>query len=224
MKSHEFAVLLRDFGTALATSDARLANARIAALAEIFDNVPDSTVAALAKRIDAISADFEPSGGVAASDVLPFLAALKKLFEGRVKAAILTDINAVEAALRKRSSVGLDALTSVLTGPPMKAASKTRGAKPAKKSNDATLRDDLVAEFRQNLENSLGDPDRFAEVFNQLRSNSAVGKREIAALAKQMTGSAGRSIDDGLKKILNRHQTLMTFKAKSVATGGRSAA
>jgi hypothetical protein len=57
-----------------------------------------------------------------------------------------------------------------------------------------------------------------------LRSNNDIGKQEVAALAKQMAGSAGRSTEDALKKIMNRHQTLMTFKAKSLATGGRSAA
>jgi hypothetical protein len=51
-----------------------------------------------------------------------------------------------------------------------------------------------------------------------------MGKPEIIALAKEMTGSGARAIDAALKKIWNRHQALMVFKAKSRATRGRSAA
>jgi hypothetical protein len=38
-----------------------------------------------------------------------------------------------------------------------------------------------------------------------------------------MTGRGARTQDTALKKIWNRHQSLVVFKAKSRATAGRSA-
>jgi hypothetical protein len=39
-----------------------------------------------------------------------------------------------------------------------------------------------------------------------------------------MTGSGARTQDAALRKICNRHHSLVVFKAKSRATAGRSAA
>jgi len=86
------------------------------------------------------------------------------------------------------------------------------------------VRDDLVAHYKEKLEAALGDEEKFTTIYNDLRANTAIGKPEIIALAKQMTGSGARAEDAALKKIWNRHQSLVVFKAKSRATGGRSAA
>src|SRR5262249_19352248 len=156
------------------------------------------------------------------AEVAPLLSSFGKLLEGRAKAAVVTDVQAVEAALRARPSLDLTLVARAIAEEPAAKTtrSRARAAKAAKTPKTTPLRDDLVTDYRQKLESSLGDPERFAAVFNHLRSNTDVGKAEIAALSKQMTGSAGRSIDDGLKKIMNRHHTLMAFKAKSQATGG----
>jgi hypothetical protein len=52
----------------------------------------------------------------------------------------------------------------------------------------------------------------------------AIGKPQLAALAKEMTGSRGHARDAALKKMWKRHQSLVVFKAKSRATAGQSAA
>jgi hypothetical protein len=61
---------------------------------------------------------------------------------------------------------------------------------------------------------------KFAAVYDDRRTNIAMGRPEIAVLAKVMTGRGART---ALKKIWNRHQSLVVFKAKSRATAGRSA-
>src|SRR5262245_7309960 len=85
-------------------------------------------------------------------------------------------------------------------------------------------RDDLVIRYKEKLEAALGDDEKFTAIYSDLCENPAVGKPEIIALAKQMSGGGARTQDAALKKIWNRHQSLMMFKAKSRATGGRSAA
>jgi hypothetical protein len=86
------------------------------------------------------------------------------------------------------------------------------------------VRDDLVAHYKQKLEAAFGDDEKFAAICNDRRIDIAMGKPEIAALAKQMTGRGARTQDAALKKIWNRHQSLVVFKAKSRATAGRTAA
>ena len=90
--------------------------------------------------------------------------------------------------------------------------------------NAAALREDMVIQYKEKLEAALDDEEKFSTVYDDLRANAAMGKPEIVALAKQMTGSGARTEDAALKKIWSRHQSLMVFKAKSRATGGRSAA
>ena len=96
--------------------------------------------------------------------------------------------------------------------------------RPARNRDAPAVRDDLVAHYKEKLEAALGYEEKFSAVYNDLRANTAIGRAEIIALAKQMTGSGTRVEDAALKKIWNRHQSLMVFKAKSRATGGRSAA
>ena len=96
--------------------------------------------------------------------------------------------------------------------------------RPTGKRGAPGVRDDLVIHYKEKLEAALGDEEKFTSVYNDLRANAAIGKAEIIALAKQMTGSGARTEDAALKKIWNRHQSLVVFKAKSRATGGRSAA
>jgi hypothetical protein len=86
------------------------------------------------------------------------------------------------------------------------------------------VQDNLVAQYKQQFEAALGDDEKFAAIYDDLRTNTAMGKPEIAGLAKHMTGSDARTQDAALKKIWNRHQSLVMFKAKSCANGGRSAA
>jgi hypothetical protein len=86
------------------------------------------------------------------------------------------------------------------------------------------MREELAAQYKQKLEATLGDDEKFAAIYNHLRTDIAMGKPEIAALVKQMTGSGARTQDAALKKIWNRHRSLVVFKAKSRTTAGRSAA
>jgi hypothetical protein len=62
------------------------------------------------------------------------------------------------------------------------------------------VRDDLVA---QKLKAALGDDEKFAAIKNDLRTNMAMGKPEIAALARhrQTTAAAGARNTAALKKL-----------------------
>jgi len=51
-----------------------------------------------------------------------------------------------------------------------------------------------------------------------------IRQSELVAIAKHVTGASPRSKAEALKKIWGIHQSMLTAKAKSHATGGRSAA
>jgi hypothetical protein len=73
---------------------------------------------------------------------------------------------------------------------------KTRSARLApliawrRKAGASGRRDGLVAHYKRKLEAALGDYETFTAIYNDLRANSAMGKPEMTALAKQMTAPA----------------------------------
>jgi hypothetical protein len=216
MECRDFSAVLRTFADLLDAAGAPGARDRIAMFAAVFDAHPTSSVCDLAKRIGALRGTAS-TGSPSLGDVARLLSALKSVLNKTAKATVLTDLNAIEKLLRDRASMDLGAFVRLAT----EAAAPPR---PARNRDAPAVRNDLVAHYKEKLEAALGDEEKFSAVYNDLRANTAVGKPEIIALAKQMTGSGARAEDAALKKIWNRHQSLVVFKAKSRATGGRSAA
>jgi hypothetical protein len=216
MKCRDFGCVLRTFADVLDVAGAPVARDQIVMFAAVFDAHPMASVADLAKRVAAL--DVAGSmGSPSLDDVACLLSALKGFLSKTAKSTLLTDVDAIEKLLRDRASMELGAFVRITT----QAASPGR---PARARDVPGLRDDLVVHYRNKLEAALGDEEKFTAIYNDLRANAAVGKPEIIALASQMTGSGARTQDAALKKIWNRHQSLVVFKAKSRATGGRSAA
>jgi hypothetical protein len=214
MKCRDFGCVLRTFADVLDVAGAPVARDQIVMFAAVFDAHPTSSVSDLARRLAALGVAGS-MGSPSLGDVACLLSALKGFLSKTAKATVLADVDAIEKLLRDRASVELAAFVRITT----------QAASPPATGRDAPgLRDDLIVHYREKLEAALGDEENFTAIYNDLRANPAVGKPEIIALANQMTGSGARTQDAALKKIWNRHQSLMLFKAKSRATGGRSAA
>ena len=216
MKCRDFSAVLRTFASVLDVACAPVARDQIVMFAGVFDAHPTSSVSDLAKRIASLP-ESGPAGSPNLGDVARTLSALKSFVNKITKTSVLTDLDAVEKLLRDRASMEIGAFVRMTTE-----AAATR--RPTRKRDTPKVRDDLVVHYKEKLEAALGDEEKFSAVYNDLRANTAVGKPEIIALAKQMTGSGARAEDAALKKIWNRHQSLVVFKAKARATGGRSAA
>jgi hypothetical protein len=238
MRCRDFSAVLRTFANVLDVAGAPVARDQIVMFSAVFDAHATSSVSDLAKRIAAIHGA-ESAGGPSLSDIARLLSALTSFLNKTAKATVLTDISVIEELLRDRASMGIGAFVRMVTeaavppGPTRKrnapgsldsAPSNISPRRPTRKRDAPKVRDDLVVHYKEKLEAALGDEEKFTAVYNDLRANTAIGKPEIIALAKQMTGSGARTEDAALKKIWNRHQSLMVFKAKSRATGGRSAA
>jgi hypothetical protein len=216
MKCRDFGCVLRTFADVLDVAGAPVARDQIVMFAAVFDAHPTSSVSDLARRLAALGVAGSV-GSPSLGDVACLLSALKGLLGKTAKSTVLADVDAIEKLLRDRAPMELAAFVQITS----QAASPRR---PTTGRDAPGLRDDLIAHYKDKLEAALGDEEKFAAIYNDLRANPAVGKAEITALANQMTGSGARTQDAALKKIWNRHQSLVMFKAKSRATGRRSAA
>ena len=216
MRSQEFGSVLSRFVEVLAIAGAEAAHNQIKTFSTIFDADPKLSVSALAKRISSFN-DLGHAGSPNLGDVVRMLSALEALLANTAKSTVLADFEIVGQLLRNRASMELSSFVQLVIEPAVPRRSGRRA--PA-----AKVQSDLIDHYQTRLEASLGDEEKFSAVYNELRANSAVGKGEIVILAKQMTGSAARTEDAALKKIWNRHRSLIVFKAKSRATSGRSAA
>jgi hypothetical protein len=216
MKCGDFGGLLKEFANVLDTAGAPVARDQIAMLAAVFDAHPTARVSGLAKRIAALPRA-EMTGSPSVGDVARLLSGLKGLLDKKAKTAILADINAIEQVLDDRASMDLHTFARI-------AAEAAATRRPTRERGAPAVRDDLVVHYKEKLEAALGDEEKFAATYNDFCANIAVGKPEIMALAKQMTGGSARTEDAASKKIWNRHRSLVVFEAKARATGGRSAA
>jgi hypothetical protein len=216
MKCRDFGRVLRTFADVLDVAGAPAARDQIVTFADVFDAHPTSRVSDLARRVSALGMAGSV-GSPSLGDVACLLSALKGFLDKTAKSTVLTDVDAVEKLLRDRASMELGAFVRMTT--------EAVAPRRLTRGRDAPgLRDDLIVHYKDKLEAALGDEEKFAAIYNDLRADTAVGKPEIIVLANRMTGGGARTQDAALKKIWNRHQSLVVFKAKSRATGGRSAA
>jgi hypothetical protein len=220
MQSREFSAILRQFADVLDAAGATVARDQIAMFATAFDGGPASSVSDFARRITSLPGPGR-AGSPSLGDLARLISALSGLLSKTAKKSVLTDLDTIQKLLLDRPSTEIGAFVSMATEILAPSATPT---KMPRASRAPKAREDLVLRYKERLEASLGDEDRFSAILSELRGDTNVGKPEIVALAKQMTGSGARTEDAALKKIWNRHRSLVVFRAKSRATGGRSAA
>ena len=103
-------------------------------------------------------------------------------------------------------------------------ASASRAKKP--KRTAQPMNTSLVASYSATLNKVLGSSD-FDDVFDRLKSDPSIGQAEAIAIASEiLEARVAPSTARGaaLGRILKLHGSLVTFKLKQRAVGGRSAA
>lgn len=84
----------------------------------------------------------------------------------------------------------------------------------------------IVASYSAALNKVLGSAD-FDDVFSRLKSDSTVGQAEAVSIASEILESkiaSSTTRTAALGRILKLHGSVVTFKLKQRAVGGRSAA
>ena len=215
MKASEFATTLKRLGRLISVVGSPAAATGIEHLVTLFETLPKATVADIAKKLMATRLSL-PAGRPSADQTAVVLAEVSAFLDGSAKAALLTDLKAVEALL---GSYGPSGVAQLVEAAP---ALLIKPTKP--KKAEVQVRHDLIDAYAKRLEVVLGDEHGFVSLFNEIAGSSDIGKVEAAEIAKRFAGKAGASKPASLKKIWSRHHSLMTFRAKSESRAGRSAA
>jgi hypothetical protein len=212
MKAKEFHALLLDAKTFKGDSKGDA----LGAIAMIFSAAPSKTVADVVKQLGEVKAPNASIFGSKLSSAQPQILALHKLMFGRAKDAVLKDISSLLALIERHGSASMDGFVEAAIA---KLTAKPQSTKGKKK----VLRTDLVDQYNRRLENALGDDPGFRLVYQDLLSNPDIGAQEASALAKRFASASPKSKDAAFKKILARHEALMTSRARSLANAGRIA-
>lgn len=88
------------------------------------------------------------------------------------------------------------------------------------------MNDALVRQYADDLKAALGHP-QFNTIFDRLKADSSIRQDEAVALASlllEATVAASTARGTALGRISKLHNSLVTFKLKQKAVGGRSAA
>jgi hypothetical protein len=215
VKCGEFSQILGAYAEMLLTAGAAASQTQLVKFAAVFAMNPSATVATLAKQLATVPTS-ETVSSTNLGRVLRLVSALRALLEKAAKADALADISAIEKVLQNRSSMDIDEFVRL--------ARATTVSRHTAKQDAGAPQCVLVLQYKEKLEAALGDDEKFEGVMRDLRSDQTIAKEDLFALAKEMAGGGARTVDDALKKIWSRHQAIAVFKAKSRASGGRSAA
>lgn len=206
MKSKDFAQVLKGFADFATEAHIRQG---LDQLGRVFEEAGTTTVAGTLKRVAGTGVDGIPTG-----PLLPFLSRVRELVGLVGKPAVSKDVNDVVGILTKYPTIYF--ATPGSKRPPSTSRS---GAKVS-----SALNTRLIDGFNRELEASLGNEAAFADIYSRLQADPEMRAVELRELSRKFARVPAKSKPEALKKIWNRHQSLLTSRAKDRATAGRSAA
>lgn len=216
MKSTDFSLLLKRSADLMESAGASRHALALDGMARVFAAGREKSVSNFVESLRSI--DF-PKGTLrqtTLSGVEPMMTALVSLLSTVASKGACSDLALVSTFLKQHADVSIDALVDHASN--LMSTANTKQTKSAKQ-----LRSDIVDLYNKRLEEALGDEDGFRNVYQQLGKDSNVGPAELAALAKRFAFASTRGRDQSLRKIMARHQSLLTARAASRATAGRVA-
>jgi hypothetical protein len=174
---------------------------------------PEATVVQFSKKLGTLPINVPSEGAIDVTEILDFAETLESFLARAAKPAILKDLTQIVTALKRHKFLDANILAAPTTPP------KPSAKGPAHEA----ARADVVQAHLRKLEQSLGDDAGFTTAFHALNADPEIRTAEYVALAKLFAFAAVKSKASALKKIRARHETLMTSRAKMVATAGRIA-
>jgi hypothetical protein len=161
----------------------------------------------------------EHNNGLRTREMLSLFPALRRLLT-RAKADKRTveDLGTFENALRAQERASPEEVTDAAIKKLREQGEAAKGQPPPAQS------DDSVDQYVTRLEAALGHGDKFKAVFEELKSDAAIGRRDAIALAKRFAKETAKSRDHAFKVIMTRHTALLGSRARQKATKGRTAA
>jgi hypothetical protein len=218
MKKAEITGLLADLQQHSESIQHSETTERLVAVAQFIDQLPGAKLADCLIAADKVTVTTTSSDGITCTDCAAVLSAYADLAKALGKAPIASKLDTISTALRSRSETFIyDLIGAVRLLPTPKSKNKVVGAAPTI-TNDA-----LVAKYNKILEQALGDDPGFQATIAKLASDPEVSSSDMIALAKCFAVATTKTKAAALKKISARHAALMSSRARTAATAGRSA-
>ncbi len=226
MKAKEFSNFIKALAEFLENAGAENIAKALHETMPLFEKQPDATMAQLAKNFSKIT----PNTNVHGTEVrviisqMPYLLSLLKVQKSK---ALISDTEKFRDALKPYSSKAISEVIRSVIELIDQVEQKKQQARHAKEEKEK-LEAELVYSYVSKLEDALGDENRFPEILKEMETKKpklSVGI--IKKIALQFSKRAAREIQnkkDAITAIQRRHEALMIGRAKSEATGNRTAA
>lgn len=218
MKAREFSQKLLDFADKMrAESDSRHA-AALRSLSRLFENSGDRSVAVLLKGSRPESLSRARAGGPTVKEANAALDRFRRALSAKDRRSATKDFTSLTELLSGNDSASIANLVASVAQSASRAQPRGKRKLPVNQA--------LVDDFLKRLEESLGDPQAFKVVFEELEGHPEIGQPEAVALARAFMGKTASTATRkaALERVLSRHSALMDFRAKRKAFGGRTAA
>jgi hypothetical protein len=216
MIAKDFAQYLERFADLLDSAGAIEQARAWRAAVPIFQARPSAKVKDVCSAISKLGTPIA-SGPVTAQALIQLWPSMERHLEKHTKSPLVDDLKAFITSLSPFARCSLEDLSSALSARPSTAPARRGGA--AKSANP-----DVVPTYLLRLEAALGDEAKFLEVYNALKSDSAIKAPDAKRLARDFTKRSAKSKPDALNRIWERHASLIGAGGRAKATGGRTAA
>jgi hypothetical protein len=217
MKKTEVANLLREFQKHAETIQHNKTAEKINAVMRFINQLPGTKLADCIKSAELIVVTRTSGNGTACTDCATAISAYSNLIKTLGKAPIAAKLDTVSATLQSRNGTFIEDLAFAIESLPAPKV-MAKGVVAQAVTNEA-----LVAKYNKLLEQALGDDPGFQAIVAKLASDPEVTSNEMIALAKRFTATSTKTKPAALKKISSRHTAIMSSRARTAATGGRSA-
>jgi hypothetical protein len=220
MKPQDFGIVLTAFADVLEAAGASM-SAQVRVLANVFEGVSASSVAAFLKQLNSALPIRDAFGGPDLGELGRVLKKLEVFLEKTAKASAISDVKSVQTFFSANPSMDLATFERLAAeaGKP-KPKSKSKEPKP----EPVPIRVDLVTRYRNALEGVVGNDEQFTATYDELSANQDLSSDEVVAIARELTGASPRNRTEALKKIRAQHQKIVTNRSKRKARQGRTAA
>jgi hypothetical protein len=217
MKKTEIANLLGDLRKHSETIQHSKTTEKIDAVTRFIDQLPGTKLADCLKAAGLIIVTRTSGDGITCSDCATVISAYSDLTKALGKAPIAAKLDSISATLRSRDGTFIEDLGFAIESLP---APK---AKAINVAAQAVTNEALVTKYNKLLDQALGDDPGFQAIIARLTSDPEMTSAEMIALAKRFTATSTKTKPAALKKISARHTAIMSSRARTAATGGRSA-
>ena len=214
MKSDELQKVLADFDVLLGDS----ACAQLPAMSAFHEILQIAGAKQLKSTLTRLrNADFggNSRSGETLGDCQSRLAAFAAFAAAHMKRSAADDLKQLTEFVQEHRDVSVVDFVSV--------ARVALAEAPRKSTRQTCQSAEIVSSYAKKLDETFGFEPDFDEVFETLKSDPKMKAAELKKLAKQFTKLAAKSREDALRKIYNRHTSVLNADLHRRATGGRIA-